>query len=99
MPQEKLIFHTLNHKEYKSDQYIVWDKCKAIIITCVIYYIFSIEILSTAVSENKHSDNKLFLFNSTTCIPLNQNTTLSVMIRRLTMICNNKMKLKVVLTK
>lgn len=61
VPQEKLIFCALNHKEYKIDQYIVWDKCKAIIITCIILYILSTEIPSLVVSDKKHS--KLFLFH------------------------------------
>lgn len=61
VPQEKLIFCALNHKEYKTDQYIVWDKYKAIIITCIILYILSTEIPSLVVSDKKHS--KLFLFH------------------------------------
>lgn len=61
VPQEKLIFCALNHKEYKIGQHIVWDKCKAITITCIFLYIFSTEIPSLAVSDKKHS--KLFLFH------------------------------------
>ena len=34
VPQEKLIFCALNHKEYKISQYTVWNKCKT--INCVI---------------------------------------------------------------